>query len=401
MLRPVLGLTIYLVIRAGIMRTVRAHVLAGLWLCALVASQASARAEDAVSSSVAVPAVAVPECASDARRLGLSRIVEIDTADGPHFGGGRGAEVNFLKDHEVILTFDDGPLRAYTKPILKVLADHCTRATFFLVGRMASADPEMVREIARAGHTIGSHTQSHLNLQATGLLKGRQEVDRGIASITRALGRPPAPFFRFPFLGGNRHVDTYTKSRGMATFWVDVDAKDYQTRNPAIVHARIMAQLRDQRKGIILMHDIQPSTAHAIAGLLDDLHAKGFKVVHMVPKLRDGAVVSEAPISPPEPKVASTAAGRPAASTSAAASGAPTTTGSTSQRTTARRNSADAKPGAGAPEQEALPWLLPKTTADAPVNSPAPASTPATKPKRQARSGDDGGESWFAKIFNN
>lgn len=374
------------------MRIARAHRLALIWavigLVTIAAGRAPVRADDAPNAQLEVPA-----CASEPKRLGLSRIVEIDTKDGPHFGGGRGTEANFLKDHEVILTFDDGPLRVYTKPILKALAAHCTRATFFMVGRMAAADPDMVREIARAGHTIGSHTQTHHNLQATGVLKGRQEVDSGIASITRALGRPPAPFFRFPFLGGNRHVDRYTRSQNLATFWVDVDAKDYLTRDPAVVHARIMAQLREQRKGIILMHDIQPSTARAMTGLLDELRDKGFKVVHVVAKSQGEAIATANPDALPQ--VADDAVRRAPEAQSAV------TTGSTSPVTREPRRSSKVaeKPAAAPSAEEELPWLKPKSAAEAPVPPPPP--TPATKPKRQALGKEDTAKSWFANIFSN
>jgi peptidoglycan-N-acetylglucosamine deacetylase len=240
---------------------------------------------NAVSSSVRVDA-----CASDPSRLGLSRIVEIDTASGPQFGGGRGAATDFLKDGEVILTFDDGPMRSHTRAVLKALAEECTKATFFMVGRMAAADPAMVKEVAAAGHTVASHTWSHQNLLALGMLRARQEFEMGLTAVNKALGHPAAAFFRFPYLSQNRFIEAHAKSRNISTIWVDVDSKDYMTRDPKIVHNRIMAQLKTQRKGIILMHDIQPSTAGAIKGLLRDLHDKGFNVVHIVPKSSASAV---------------------------------------------------------------------------------------------------------------
>ena len=89
------------------------------------------------------PVLAVPQtCGPQA--LGVGRTLEIDTRAGPRFGF-QYQDPGLLADGEVILTFDDGPLRAYTRPILETLAAHCTKATFFLVGRMAVADPEMVR----------------------------------------------------------------------------------------------------------------------------------------------------------------------------------------------------------------------------------------------------------------
>lgn len=236
-----------------------------------------------VSSDMPMAASIVDACAAKPGVLGLSRVVEIDTTGGPVFGGSHKAN-NFLQAGEVILTFDDGPMRAYTRPVLKALAAHCTKATFFMVGRMAAADPAMVKEVAAAGHTIGSHTWSHQNLTPLGLIKGRYEFELGMSAVSKAAGAPIAPFFRFPFLGDSRLVREHAKTRDVATFFIDIDSKDFRTRDPKIVHDRVLSELAQQGRGIILMHDIQPSTAKAIAGLLTALHDKGYKVVHMVPK---------------------------------------------------------------------------------------------------------------------
>ncbi len=228
--------------------------------------------------------VRIDACASDPSRLGLSRIVEIDSSAGPQFGANHGANTDFLKDGEVILTFDDGPLRHNTRAVLQALADHCTKATFFMVGRMAASDPAMVKEVADAGHTVGLHTWSHKNLRANNLERGQQEFEMGVSAVNRALGSQAASFFRFPYLGDNRQIGEYFKTRGVSSWWVDVDSKDYTSRDPKAMQRRVMAGLAGKRKGIILMHDIQPATARGIKGLLDELHDKGFKVVHIVPK---------------------------------------------------------------------------------------------------------------------
>jgi peptidoglycan/xylan/chitin deacetylase (PgdA/CDA1 family) len=223
----------------------------------------------------------IEACAKDPSHLGVSRVVEVDTESGPSFGG---SHLDFLKDHEVVLTFDDGPMRHHTGQVLAALAEQCTKATFFMVGRMAAANPEMVKEVAAAGHTVATHTWSHLNQRALSMVRGVREIELGVSAVSRALGRPAAPFFRYPYLSDNRRIANYVKSRNMATWWVDIDSKDYTTRNSKRAHDRIMAQLAARKKGIILMHDIQPSTVNGIRVLLEDLHAKGFKVVHIVPK---------------------------------------------------------------------------------------------------------------------
>lgn len=229
-------------------------------------------------------APAVEACATHSDVLGLSRIVEVDTTNGPHFGHTRAGEFVFLRDHEVVLTFDDGPLRPYTPAVLKALDAHCTKATFFMVGRMAVADPAMVREVAKHGHTIGSHTWSHAKLQVLEIDKAKTEVELGLSGVSRALQAPIAPFFRFPYLRPSQASVDYLKSRNIGSFAIDVDSRDFETRDPATVKATVMAQLEKRHKGILLFHDIQPSTAYGIKDILDALKAGGFKVVHVVPK---------------------------------------------------------------------------------------------------------------------
>lgn len=250
----------------------------------LVVGAASAFAQEAAKTPPAAPEVKVEDCAADPSRLGLSRVVEIDTTNGPHFGGMHGGNNAFLEDGEVVLTFDDGPSPSHTRKILAALAAHCTKATFFMVGRMAAADPAMVREVAVAGHTIGSHTWSHKNLGVLAFPRSRKEVETAISTITAANRAPISPFFRFPYLSDSKSVDAYLKERNVANIWIDVDSKDYLTRDPKLVIRRIMAQLATKHKGIILMHDIQLSTSRAIDTLLDTLHEQGYKVVHIVAK---------------------------------------------------------------------------------------------------------------------
>jgi peptidoglycan-N-acetylglucosamine deacetylase len=229
------------------------------------------------------PAIAQEACPPGPNALGVSRVAEIDTSSGPRFGF-QYKEQDVLADGEVVLTFDDGPLRPYSRPVLEALAAHCTKATFFVVGRMAVADPEMVREYARLGHTIGIHTWSHANLHSITPLKARTEIELGFSAVQQALGKPVAPFFRFPYLADTKSMTTHLQERHVAIFSIDLDSKDFRTRDPGTVHRRVMGDLARAKKGIILFHDIQPSTARALPSLLADLKAKGYRVVHLQPK---------------------------------------------------------------------------------------------------------------------
>ena len=229
------------------------------------------------------PAFAQTTCTPDATKLGVSRTVVIDTQAGPRFGV-QYRDASFLADGEVVLTFDDGPSRAYTKPILDALAAHCTKATFFMVGRMALADPQMVKYVAEQGHTVGTHTWSHANLHQIGPAAAEVEVEMGISAVQSALGKPISPFFRFPYLRDTQGTLRHFVDRHVATFSIDVDSKDYLTHSASAVIGRVLGGLAKSRKGIILMHDIQASTARALPTLLAELKARGYKVVHIRPK---------------------------------------------------------------------------------------------------------------------
>lgn len=224
------------------------------------------------------------QCGPRSEVLGVSRVVEIDGSSGPRFGHLQYKDEHLLQDGEVVLTFDDGPSRQHTPAILAALDAHCTKATFFSVGRMAIADPEMLRETARRGHTIGTHTWSHRNIAALSPTAARYEIELGISAVRAALGKPVAPFFRFPYLSDPQSARAHLQERGIAVFSIDADSYDYKTPSGAVIQRNILQQLSQKKKGILLFHDIQASTARGLKGLLDELHARGFRVVHLVPK---------------------------------------------------------------------------------------------------------------------
>ncbi len=260
------------------MRQVSVYILAIASLLALAAHD-QLYAEIEAGGSVKADA-----CVGDTTRLGVSRTVEIDTAGGTDVGGEKKDAKHFLNDGEVVLTFDDGPLKSVTQPVLKALADQCTKATFFMVGQMALANPDLVKEVAAAGHTIGTHTWSHKNIPSISEAHAEQEIEAAISTVSKAKGTPVAPLFRFPYLNSTRQTEAYLKSRNIGAIWIDIDSMDYRTRSAKVVENNILAQLAKQKKGIILMHDIHAWTAAQVPDLLKELHDRGYKIVHLVPK---------------------------------------------------------------------------------------------------------------------
>jgi peptidoglycan/xylan/chitin deacetylase (PgdA/CDA1 family) len=216
--------------------------------------------------------------------IGVSRVVEVDTASAPRFGAQFDRGASLLDDGEVVLTFDDGPLRLNTQEVLAALAEHCTKATFFMVGRNALADPETAQEVARAGHTIGTHTWSHRNMSTITLPHALAEIDLGFSAVRKAVGAPIAPFFRFPYLVQDQGMLAHLAGLKVAAFSIDIDPFDYLTRDPSRVVQSVIRHAVAHKKGIILLHDVQPSTAGAVKTLLDELRARNFRVVHLVAK---------------------------------------------------------------------------------------------------------------------
>jgi peptidoglycan/xylan/chitin deacetylase (PgdA/CDA1 family) len=220
--------------------------------------------------------------------MGLARVVEIDTKGGPAFGFEHFKQYDFLREHEVVLTFDDGPWPENTSAVLKALADQCLKATFFEIGEHATWHPEISKMVAAAGMTIGSHTWSHKDLAknpyASDIEQAKQEIEMGVSAVHAAVDGPIAPFFRFPDLQQPPVLLAYLAERNIATFSTDIDSFDFKMRRPEQVIKSVMSKLEKRGKGIVLMHDFQHATAEALPELLRQLKAAGFKVVHMVPK---------------------------------------------------------------------------------------------------------------------
>jgi len=217
--------------------------------------------------------------------LGVSRTVEIDTTGGPGFGFEHFRQLDFLRDHEVVLTFDDGPW-VTTPAVLKALADQCVKATFFSIGKHATYYPEILRQVAAAGHTVGSHTWSHKDLSTfKNIDEAKAEIEKAISAVKWALedAGPEAPFFRFPALRHPPELVTYLGTRNIAIFSTDMDSFDFKLRKPEQVIKSVMTKLQKHGKGIVLMHDFQKATSEALPELLAQLKAGGYKIVHMKP----------------------------------------------------------------------------------------------------------------------
>src|SRR5215831_21190145 len=246
-------------------------------------------------------------CPGNPDALGTSRVLTINPGEFIRLGTLQYNQTLPLKDHEVVLTFDDGPLPPSTEFILDTLASQCVKATYFLVGQMAHAYPSLVRRIYNEGHTIGTHSQDHPRaFERLSRQRVEREVDGGIISVTAALGDAEAlsPFFRLPGLGRTNAIERFLETKQLVTWSADVDTNDWwRGSTPAAIVKRAMRRLNAKGRGIILMHDIHRATAMALPILLKELKANGYNVVHVVAS-------GERPKSIPELTASSTSDGR-------------------------------------------------------------------------------------------
>ena len=251
---------------------IRGAFLASLALACLSVVGGAARAE---------------ECPGNPDALGTSRILPLSVENGP-VGLLSYRKSLPLDDHEVVLTFDDGPVPQRTPAVLDALSKECVKATFFTVGVMAAAYPKLIQDEARAGHTIGTHSWSHKYLtQRRNRNAAAFQISGGLHAANVALGEEQAslsPFFRFPGLNHNKRLDAYVADNSLIAISVDIVGDDWLFVTPAEVMRRTLARLEQRGRGIILLHDIQNRTAQMLPGLLRELKARGYKVVHIVPE---------------------------------------------------------------------------------------------------------------------
>src|ERR1700716_3721460 len=243
------------------------------------------------AAAIALIACTVTEQAADCPRagaLGTSRILAVDAAQYPRVGLKSFPQTLPLEDHEVVLTFDDGPWPPTTPRVLAALASECVRATFFLIGKPASEHPDLVRRIAAEGHTIGHHTWLHRSLLQIPPGETTEEINHGISAVEMArhgvaTSTPSTPFFRFPGFETTPATLDLVQSRGIVVFGTDLWASDWDPMTPKHELKLIIDRLNIARKGIILFHDPKARTAAMLPDFLRYLKDNHYRVVHLVP----------------------------------------------------------------------------------------------------------------------
>jgi peptidoglycan-N-acetylglucosamine deacetylase len=233
-------------------------------------------------------------------KLGTSRVIEVGVQGGLEVGLETYPQTLPLADHEVILTFDDGPVAGTTPQILSALARECVRATFFEIGRNAEALPAIARKEVLDGDTVAYHTWSHpqRTLRFMPDAAARADILKGMIAVEKAAyaqdfshGAPAelkdlklhAPFFRFPGFADTEALRKWLAANNVGIFGADLWAGDWIRMTPQEELRLVMRRLDRAGKGVLLLHDTHPWTADMVPMLLRELKARGYRIVHMVP----------------------------------------------------------------------------------------------------------------------
>jgi peptidoglycan/xylan/chitin deacetylase (PgdA/CDA1 family) len=270
-----------------------------------VGFRAGALALTALTAGLALSAAEAAECGPD--KLGVSRVEKVGTEGGLEVGWKTYPDTLPLADHEVILTFDDGPDPKTTPQVLDALKAQCVSATFFAIGRKVDDNPRIARREVEEGHNVAYHTYTHPQptlrymTPATAradILKGMIAVERAAYGQEFASGEPDAlsklklhaPFFRFPGFDDTPELREWFARNNVAIFSVDLWASDWLRMTPAEELKLMLSRLEKAHKGMILLHDDKPWTAEMLPRFLAELKSRGYRVVAVEPGPGHGPV---------------------------------------------------------------------------------------------------------------
>jgi len=242
-------------------------------------------------------------CPTDPRAPAHTPTVELPARGGAAYGTMQYAKGQMLGPKEIALTFDDGPDPKTTERVLDILDRHCIKATFFMVGWYAHARPDLVREVAARGHTIGTHTWFHPNnLRHLPGPEAKHEISKGFAAVEAALASAPpesqarlAPFFRFPGLNDEKALRSWLGARNIATVSCDFGADDWLKISSAQVYKRALVNIDQIGRGILILHDTKPHTADMLSDLIVTLEKRGYRFVQLVPEKNGRTLAANAP----------------------------------------------------------------------------------------------------------
>lgn len=240
-----------------------------------------------LAAAAAASSAAAAPCPDNAEALGTARMLVVDAVSMPRVGLKQFPQTLPLARKEVVLTFDDGPWPGSTARVLDALKRECVKATFFLLGRNAAANPALARRELADGHTVAYHTFGHPLLNRMPLAAAEAEIDHGFAAVDTALDsraerKPVARFFRFPGFASSPALLEWLERRDIVVFGADLWASDWNPMSPDQELRLMLGRLEAAGRGILLLHDTKAQTAAMLPAFLHALKSRGYSVVQVV-----------------------------------------------------------------------------------------------------------------------
>ena len=194
---------------------------------------------------------------------------------------------------QIALTYDDGPNDPHTLKLLEVLAQHEVHATFFMIGRYVRQQPDIVRAVAEAGHTIGNHTTTHPLLTFQSSAQTRTELMECRAALTDAIGEH-SNLFRPPFGGRRPATLRIARELGLVPIMWNVTGYDWNVPPAATIEQKVASQIRGG--DVILLHDgghkamgaDRSQTVLATGNLIRRYREQGYQFVTVEDMMRTG-----------------------------------------------------------------------------------------------------------------
>lgn len=181
----------------------------------------------------------------------------------------------------VALTFDDGPSKHWTEGLLDGLKERNVKATFFLIGANAEANPTLVERMVREGHLIGNHTYSHVQLTTISHEAAYREIDEANEVLSAAVGEG-IHYIRPPFGSWQEGLDSLVDMQ--VVLW-DVDPQDWKVQNTDRIVDNVLKDVKDG--DIVLLHDVYRESVEAALRIIDELQERGYEFVRVDELLLD------------------------------------------------------------------------------------------------------------------
>ena len=174
---------------------------------------------------------------------------------------------------KVALTFDDGPDSECTPMLLDGLAERGVKATFFVIGKQAQEQPQVMERIVREGHLLGNHTYNHVDIRHMTETAAKEELKKANEVIVKYTGEEPC-FLRPPFGNGTKKLEKAVEM--IQVLWT-IDTMDWACQNEEKICSTVYREIEEN--SIILMHDEYPTSVRAALRIIDKLQKDGYEFV--------------------------------------------------------------------------------------------------------------------------